>query len=93
MKLERSGINLFGWEYKMEMSLTQEQKNFIHGLKLFGCSKMQALVLFAYMWHPDDLTEMLNYMVNHLESTPEQLYEVCMQIASKRGDPPPYPED
>ena len=49
---------------------------------------MEALVMFAHMWHPDDLTEMLDYMVDHLDSTPEQLYNVCLQIASKRGDPP-----
>jgi hypothetical protein len=39
------------------------------------------------MWHPDDLQEMLNYMIDHLDATPEQLYEVCMQIASKREQP------
>ena len=72
----------------MELSLTQAQKDFIHGLKLFGCSKMEALVMFAHMWHPDDLTEMLNYMVNHIDSTPAQLYEMCLNISSKRGDPP-----
>ena len=71
----------------MEMSLTQAQKDFIHGLKLFGCSKMQALVMTAEMWHPDDLQEMLRYMVDHLDSTPAQLYEMCMQISSKREQP------
>ena len=71
----------------MEMELTQAQKDFIHGLKLFGCSKMQALVMTAAMWHPDDLQEMLRYMVDHLESTPAQLYEMCMQISSKREQP------
>ena len=71
----------------MELSLTQAQKDFIHGLKLFGCSELQMLVMGMEMWHPDDLAEMLDYMVDHLDSTPEQLYEVCLQIASKRGDP------
>lgn len=71
----------------METSLTQAQKDFIHGLKLFGCSKTQALVMTAHMWHPDDLREILNYMVDHLDSTPEQLYEVCLQLSSKRKQP------
>ena len=71
----------------MEMSLTQAQKDFVHGLKLFGCSKTQALVMTAHMWHPEDLREMLNYMVDHLDSTPTQLYEVCLQISSKRKQP------
>ena len=71
----------------MEMLLTQAQKDFIHGLKLFGCSKMQALVMTAAMWHPDDLQEMLAYMVDHLDSTPAQLYEMCLQISSRREQP------
>ena len=71
----------------MEMSLTQAQKDLIHGLKLFGCSKTQALVMTAHMWHPADLREMLNYMVDHLDSTPAQLYEVCLKISSKRKQP------
>jgi hypothetical protein len=71
----------------MEMSLTQAQKDFIHGLKLFGCSRTQALVMTAHMWHPDDLQEMLNYMVDHLDSTPAQLYDVCLKISSRRKQP------
>lgn len=71
----------------MEMSLTQAQKDFIHGLKLFGCGRTQALVMTAHMWHPDDLQEMLNYMVDHLDATPEQLYNVCFQITSGREQP------
>jgi hypothetical protein len=72
---------------KMEMSLTQAQKDLIHGLKLFGCSRTQALVMTAHMWHPDDLQEMLNYMVNHLEATPKQLYEICFKITTGREQP------
>ena len=71
----------------MELSLPQAQKDFIHRLKLFGCSKTQALVMTAHMWHPDDLQEMLTYMVDHLDATPEQLYDVCLSIASKRKEP------
>ena len=71
----------------MEMELTQAQKDFIHGLKLFGCGRTQALVMTAHMWHPDDLQEMLRYMVDHLDATPEQLYEVCMKISSGREQP------
>ena len=71
----------------MEMSLTQAQKDFIHGLKLFGCDRLQALVMTAHMWHPDDLQEMLDYMVDHLDSTPAKLYEMCLQISSRRKQP------
>jgi hypothetical protein len=77
----------------MELSLTQAQKNFVHGLKLFGCSKLQTIIMGLEMWHPDDLEEMLDYMVDHLDATPEQLYEKCLQIAAKREDPPPYPDE
>ena len=66
------------------MSLTQAQKDFIHGLKLFGCSELQTIIMGLEMWHPDDLQEMLDYMVNHLDATPEQLYKVCKEISSKR---------
>ena len=68
----------------MEMSLTQAQKDFVHGLKLFGCSELQAIIMGLEMWHPDDLQEMLDYMVDHLDSTPAQLYETCLRISSRR---------
>lgn len=68
----------------MEMSLTQAQKDFVHGLKLFGCSELQTIIMGLEMWHPDDLQDMLNYMVDHLDSTPAQLYETCLKISSKR---------
>lgn len=68
----------------MEMSLTQAQKDFVHGLKLFGCSELQTLIMGMEMWHPEDLMEMLDYMTEHLDSTPAQLYEVCLQISSRR---------
>ena len=71
----------------MDFSLTQAQKDLVHGLKLFGCSKMQALVMTAAMWHPDDLQEMLRYMVDHLDSTPAQLYEMCFKITAGREQP------
>lgn len=71
----------------MEKSLTQAQKDFIHGLKLFGCSLLQTMVMTAYMWHPDDLQEMLDYMVEHLDATPEQLYKICLKISSRREQP------
>ena len=69
---------------KVELSLTQAQKDFVHGLKLFGCSELQTIIMGSEMWHPDDLKEMLNYMVDHLDSTPEVLYHVCLGISSKR---------
>ena len=76
----------------MEMELTQAQKDLVHGLKLFGCSLLETMIIAMEMWHPDDLQQMLDYMVNHLEATPEQLYEVCMDIASKREQPEEDPE-
>ena len=71
----------------MEMSLTQAQKDLVHGLKLFGCSLLETMIIAMEMWHPDDLQEMLRYMVDHLDSTPAQLYEVCLQISSRREQP------
>ena len=68
----------------MEKSLTQAQKDFVHGLKLFGCSELQTIIMGLEMWHPDDLQEMLDYMVEHLDSTPAQLYEMCLKISSRR---------
>jgi hypothetical protein len=68
----------------MEKSLTQAQKDFVHGLKLFGCSELQTIIMGLEMWHPDDLKEMLDYMVEHLDSTPAQLYEMCLKISSRR---------
>ena len=71
----------------MSESLTQAQKDFIHGAKLFGCSFLQTLTMLAMLWHPDDLVEMLEYMVDHLDATPAQLYDMCLKISSKRPDP------
>ena len=71
----------------MEKSLTQAQKDLVHGLKLFGCSLLETMVIAMEMWHPDDLQEMLAYMVDHLDSTPEELYEICLKITSTREDP------
>ena len=71
----------------MEMSLTQAQKDLVHGLKLFGCSLLETMIIAMELWHPDDLQEMLNYMVDHLDATPEQLYEMCLKISSKRKQP------
>lgn len=68
----------------MAESLTQAQKDFVHGTKLFGCSRLQTLVMGLELWHPDDLAEMLEYMVNNLDSTPAQLYETCLRISSRR---------
>ena len=71
----------------MEMSLTQAQKDLVHGLKLFGCSLLETMIITMELWHPDELQEMLNYMVGHLDATPEQLYNVCFQITSGREQP------
>ena len=71
----------------MERSLTPEQKDFIQGLRLFGCSDMEMLVMALEMWHPDDLQEMISYMVEHPDSTPAELYETCLKISSRRPDP------
>ena len=45
------------------------------------------MIITMELWHPDDLQEMLNYMVDHLDATPEQLYNVCFQITSGREQP------
>ena len=71
----------------MEMSLTQAQKHFVHGAKLFGCSLLQTMIMAMELWHPDDLSEMMEYMADHLDSTPAQLYEMCLQISSRREQP------
>ena len=74
---------------EMEISLTPEQKHFIQGLRLFGCSNIEMLVMVLEMWHPDDLDEMLNYMVEHPDSTPAELSKACSRISARR----PHPED
>lgn len=71
----------------MVESLTQAQKDLVHGLKLFECSRLQTLTMVAMLWHSDDLAEMLKYMVDNLDSTPAQLYEMCLKISSRRPSP------
>lgn len=71
----------------MSESLTEAQKAFVQGSKLFGCSFLQTLTMAAHLWHPADLAEMLEYMADNLDATPAQLYDMCMQISSRRPDP------
>ena len=73
----------------MEKSLAPAQKHFIRGLRLFGCSKLETLAMVVKMWHPDDLQEMLNFMVEHPDSTPAELSEACSRISARR----PHPEE
>ena len=76
----------------MDMGLTLEQKQLIRGLKLFGCSLIETMAIVAELWHLDDVDEMLDYMFQHRDATPAQLYEVCCQISSRRG-PMEEPEE
>ena len=76
----------------MSESLTQAQKDFVQGSKLFGCSFLQTLTMLAMLWHPADLGEVMMYMADNLDATPAQLYDVCVQISSKRPDPPDFDE-
>ena len=66
------------------MELSQAQKDLIHGLKIFGCDITQVTATMAQLWHPDDTTEMLLYMVNNIVSTPEELWKVSSEISAKR---------
>ena len=75
------------------MQLTQTQKDLVQGLKLFGCSFIQILLTAAQLWHPDDVIEMLLYMVEHKDATPEELYKASSKISARRGDPPEFDFD
>ena len=65
---------------KVEKHLSGNQKLLIQGLKLFGCSKMMALVILARLDNPEKVEAMLRYMVTNPESTPEGLYKVSSRI-------------
>ena len=71
----------------MDFFFILAQKDLIHGLKLFGCSLLESMIITMELWHPDDLQEMLRYMVDHLDSTPAQLYEMCFKITAGREQP------
>ena len=75
------------------MELSQAQKDLVQGLVLFGCSKIQVLAMMARLWHPDDIIEMLLYMVNNAIATPEELWKVSSRISARRGDPPEIDEE
>ena len=75
------------------MELSQAHKDLIHGLVLFGCSEIQVLAMMARLWHPDDIIEMLLYMVNNAIATPEELWKVSSRISARRGDPPEIDEE
>ena len=77
----------------MDVQLSRAQKDLIHGLKLFGCEEMMSLVILTQLWHPDDIEKMLDYMMSDRTLTPDELYERCLEISSKRGDPPEIEEE
>ena len=69
-------------------SPAQVQAEFVHLLKQRGCSLPQTLAIASRLADPLNLADMLDYMADNPDSTPEQLYEVCSKISSKRPDPP-----
>ena len=68
----------------MDIQLTEAQKMFVHLLKNFGCSKLQTTVMCLNLELPEDMLEMAEYMEQHMDATPTQLYEVCLKISSRR---------
>lgn len=60
--------------------MSPEQENLIRGLKAFGCSKMQAMVIMARLDSLEKVETMRRYMVANPESTPEELYKVSSRI-------------
>ena len=66
----------------MADSLTQVQAAFVHLLKQRGCSLLQTLAITSRLEDPLKLADMLEYMADNPDSTPEQLYERCLTISS-----------
>lgn len=71
----------------MEDSLTQVQAEFVHLLKHHGCSLLETLVIASRMGNPLNLADMLEYMLDNPNSTPEELLRMSSQIYSKGPDP------
>ena len=77
----------------MKISIAEMQETLIRCLAILGCEEICVLTIMAQLWHPDDIIEMLLYMVDHTTATPEELYKVSSRISAKRGDPPEIDEE
>ena len=64
--------------------MSPEQENMIRGLKAFGCSKIQAMVIMARLDNPEKVESMIHYMVANPESTPEGLYKMSSKISAMK---------
>ena len=64
--------------------MSPEQENLIRGLKAFGCSKMQAMVIMARLDSLEKVETMRRYMVANPESTPEDLYKMSSKISAMK---------
>ena len=71
----------------MADSLTQVQREFVHLLKGLGCSLLETLVISARLADPSDLADMLDWMADNPDSTPEELLRISSQIYSKSQIP------
>ena len=68
----------------MASSLTQVQKDFVILLKMHGCDLLATLAIASRMEDPLDLADMLEYMLDNPDSTPAELFKMCLQISSRR---------
>ena len=64
--------------------MSPEQENLTQGLKAFGCSKMQAMVIMARLDSLEKVETMRRYMVANPESTPEGLYKMSSKISAMK---------
>ena len=66
--------------------LDRDQELLLEGLMIFGLTKLETLLIMARVWEPEEVREMLEYMVNHRDASPAELLELSSKICSRRKD-------
>ena len=61
--------------------MTETQKDLIHGLKIFGAKTGTIVEIMLRLETESQQKEMLGYMVDHRDATPEELLDEARRIS------------
>lgn len=68
----------------MNKELTMTERHLLDGFKAFGVSKGMAALMFVMLDGEEQETEMIEYMMEHLKATEEELVKEAYKIAGRQ---------
>ena len=68
----------------MSEELTMTERHLLDGFKAFGVSEGMAVLMFVMLDGEEQETEMVEYMMEHLKATEEELVEEAYKIAGRQ---------